>query len=66
MLLGVFLPFFNWVSLVLFSRRLGKLGAIYVTSLSCILTVIINLYNFAIVHSPFVKLPVTYFFNLGP
>ena len=62
MLLGVFIPFFNWATIVLFGRRLGKMGVLYVTIFSTVLTVGVNCYNFFIVTFT----PIIYYFKLGP
>ena len=61
MLLGVFIPLFNFLTVVCFSRVLGKMGVIYLTFLSLTSMVIINAYNFYLV----VFENNVYFFNFG-
>jgi hypothetical protein len=46
MLLGVFLPLFNFLIIVCFSRLVGKIGVIYLTGFTFVGTVLFNIYNF--------------------
>jgi hypothetical protein len=61
MLLGVFLPFINFLTIVFYSRALGKMGVIYITAVSFSTLVLVNFYNFYIV----VFGNNVFFFNLG-
>lgn len=42
MLLSIFLPLFNFLSLAIFGRFIGKTGAIYITLYNMLLLVFLN------------------------
>lgn len=49
MLLSVFLPLFNFSFIAMFGRYIGKMGTIFITLYSMLLTTILNVKLFYIV-----------------
>jgi len=61
MLLSVFLPLFNFLTIGLFGRFLGKVGTMYVATMNMVLTTILNIKLFYLV----VTLKTSYFVLLN-
>ncbi len=61
MLLGVFLPLYNFLVLALFGRHLGKMGVVYHTIFCYISLLACNCYN--LINVVFGN--TVFFFNLG-